>query len=641
MAVSLDLYNFDGPEAEGSRYVLTSPRSLEACSRLNIKPVQLLHKPLEDFSEENCGKSTEFIEILHNDWEEKRTAKLERCRKEREKIIMEQQVAKKRGKEKFQFKSKAVKDDIHLEDVEDSTLKNSYQHSKYAKDSYTKLGSKISKNESVKKTESIFSKRFGSIDRSVPLIATHPPPRGATPSDESISGILNDDQLFGSTRVERSRTRTNNDISRLRSKSLETQNRQEKLRYSSMSLRSSSVFDYHSRLASGYTTPQIQRDKRLTLIMKERRKKEETEEKERQRKMLEWNEEKRNIEEAKRKEQVQRNKELASSQLQWEKKLKGGELKRIKEEKVVEQERLRDQEHVDSVVKSNKEKQEKLRQRQVEERRKIALEKKKQQEKTLNLVNKEVTAFQHATEQDITDRLQRAERLKLENEMKELEKIKLMNKKQRERFAEIQEEVRRRNREEARMKKEALEEKLTKAERNYKQKLLDREATMRNQGQMINSKILQTRQNQKKIDVETEEHMRSIAEHKDELQRKAADIAMQNQHNKSIRAQKMRASSEEGWKKNLTLIQQKAEGQIKKTKDNCEMKENKAKRHLQLKEAAFEFSRFQAKMSEAERDVIKRKTSNFNQMAEKAKLMANVGHGPRSSFVNYSTVKLG
>ena len=46
-----------------------------------------------------------------------------------------------------------------------------------------------------------------------------------------------------------------------------------------------------------------------------------------------------------------------------------------------------------------------------------------------------------------------------------------MNKKQRERFAEIQEEVRRRNREEARMKKEALEEKLTKAERNYKQKV--------------------------------------------------------------------------------------------------------------------------------------------------------------------------
>ncbi|XP_013377422.1 PREDICTED: coiled-coil domain-containing protein 177-like, partial [Chinchilla lanigera] len=38
----LDLFNFDCPEAEGSRYVLTSPRSLEACARCAVKPVELL-----------------------------------------------------------------------------------------------------------------------------------------------------------------------------------------------------------------------------------------------------------------------------------------------------------------------------------------------------------------------------------------------------------------------------------------------------------------------------------------------------------------------------------------------------------------------------------------------------------------------
>ena len=33
----IDLYNFEEPRFENSRYVLTSPRSLEACSRLNVK----------------------------------------------------------------------------------------------------------------------------------------------------------------------------------------------------------------------------------------------------------------------------------------------------------------------------------------------------------------------------------------------------------------------------------------------------------------------------------------------------------------------------------------------------------------------------------------------------------------------------
>jgi len=33
----IDLYNFDHIDFANSKYVLTSPRSLEACARLNIK----------------------------------------------------------------------------------------------------------------------------------------------------------------------------------------------------------------------------------------------------------------------------------------------------------------------------------------------------------------------------------------------------------------------------------------------------------------------------------------------------------------------------------------------------------------------------------------------------------------------------
>ena len=35
--LQINLYNFEDPQFEDSRYVMTSPRSLEACSRLGIK----------------------------------------------------------------------------------------------------------------------------------------------------------------------------------------------------------------------------------------------------------------------------------------------------------------------------------------------------------------------------------------------------------------------------------------------------------------------------------------------------------------------------------------------------------------------------------------------------------------------------
>lgn len=37
LSLNLDLYNFDTPDAQSCPYVLTSPRSLEACSRVGIK----------------------------------------------------------------------------------------------------------------------------------------------------------------------------------------------------------------------------------------------------------------------------------------------------------------------------------------------------------------------------------------------------------------------------------------------------------------------------------------------------------------------------------------------------------------------------------------------------------------------------
>lgn len=86
----LDLYNFDTPAAEGSRYVLTSPRSLEACARCGVKPVELLPRPLADFAREAPGRSMRVATGMFEVYERDRHAKLRQCRDERERIVREE-----------------------------------------------------------------------------------------------------------------------------------------------------------------------------------------------------------------------------------------------------------------------------------------------------------------------------------------------------------------------------------------------------------------------------------------------------------------------------------------------------------------------------------------------------------------------
>ncbi|XP_052001759.1 coiled-coil domain-containing protein 177-like [Xyrauchen texanus] len=86
----LDLFNFYSPAAEGSRYVLTSPRSLEACARCGVKPVELLQRPLSDFAREAPGHSMRVATGMFEIYERDRHAKLRQCREERERIIREE-----------------------------------------------------------------------------------------------------------------------------------------------------------------------------------------------------------------------------------------------------------------------------------------------------------------------------------------------------------------------------------------------------------------------------------------------------------------------------------------------------------------------------------------------------------------------
>eukprot|EP00079_Xenopus_tropicalis_P012626 XP_002939800.2 PREDICTED: coiled-coil domain-containing protein 185 [Xenopus tropicalis] len=81
----LDLYNFQ--EGNDSRYVLTSPRSLEACARLAVRPVDLLPRSVGEVAEQHPGAGQGQLNHLWEEYEEERRSRLRLCKQLRAQIV--------------------------------------------------------------------------------------------------------------------------------------------------------------------------------------------------------------------------------------------------------------------------------------------------------------------------------------------------------------------------------------------------------------------------------------------------------------------------------------------------------------------------------------------------------------------------
>lgn len=83
----LNLYNFENSSARDSPYVLTSPRSLEACRKAGCKPVELLHKTIEEYQEDLGALAPAEVFQLYQNEERHRLNKLETCRAIRRELM--------------------------------------------------------------------------------------------------------------------------------------------------------------------------------------------------------------------------------------------------------------------------------------------------------------------------------------------------------------------------------------------------------------------------------------------------------------------------------------------------------------------------------------------------------------------------
>ncbi|XP_075235636.1 uncharacterized protein LOC142332839 [Lycorma delicatula] len=85
----LNLLNFESSAASNCQYVLTSPRSLKACKKAGIKPVELLHRSLTDIIED-FNLPLDVAHSIYEQHERDRQAKIQICQNIRNRLISEE-----------------------------------------------------------------------------------------------------------------------------------------------------------------------------------------------------------------------------------------------------------------------------------------------------------------------------------------------------------------------------------------------------------------------------------------------------------------------------------------------------------------------------------------------------------------------
>ncbi|XP_063421810.1 coiled-coil domain-containing protein 177-like isoform X1 [Mytilus trossulus] len=109
--IHIDFFNFEDPVYEDSKYVLTSPRSLEACAKVGVKPVDILYKPLTDFQEELLPQDIPLRTIynIYDEHEQERQRVLKLCKEERKKLVDGEGTTKKTARRKLGLNSSSQK----------------------------------------------------------------------------------------------------------------------------------------------------------------------------------------------------------------------------------------------------------------------------------------------------------------------------------------------------------------------------------------------------------------------------------------------------------------------------------------------------------------------------------------------------
>ncbi|KAK3609310.1 hypothetical protein CHS0354_026230 [Potamilus streckersoni] len=609
----MDLFNFEAPEFEDSKYVLTSPRSLEACSRLCVKPVDLLYKPLAEFQEELLPQDVPLRTIynIYDEKERNREKKLGLCREERQRIIEEQN---EKPQQRVKIVSKSVLPSRGLVTL---SKKSTLRERKHLSHSDEELDKGSLQRKRTAWTTSVGHKRI-----------THDEINERVKELHEESTKLRQDLL--SRKEERVKLRQKKGKSRLRSNStgsltlagtslLNKTNVTKAMPITSVKLKT--ALKNSTDVKNIPVTP---RDQKILELMIEKRQLEKLQQQARQERELAWEEQKKHEEKLRIEAEMRRRKLIAEENRIKDMKKQEKEKERRKEEKQLFQNhakaienRMKKWSSLSEIQRHVSEKNHRMQEEEEEEMRALIKQK---------------------TEQDLQTAAQRKQAQLLEEAMKKMMLNRTERRKFEDRYKVLEDDY-----------NTALEEvqnsmnvRLSQAKSKHEQVLKRREQELLLSKLEREKRALHAKLSQEKLNAEMEAWKDTIIQHRQMVDKQVKNSVSRSTVMKARKAHEDRIQKEKKLKTNIKKIQEEVEEWQRYTENNLGKKEKKTNLIQKEKDLTIEKSRHMAYATQRLRDEIRERYGHesFDQKAFRAVLHNRIGMGIAASTKNVSTVRI-
>ncbi|XP_068758038.1 coiled-coil domain-containing protein 177-like isoform X2 [Montipora capricornis] len=649
----LDLYNFEDPASQQSMYVLTSPRSLEACSQFGIKPVELLHKSFEEFVEEfkslyDTDFSHQAVCEVFSEQERQRLRKLKLCRDERERMIRERETVSGLIDDNRKNMKTSVRSPDHGYDIAEKELErwdgwrssDSKKHNKYdivddrGKENMFILDDKSQKPlrrkikySSGTKSCSPVSPRGGVVTRGESSQSEGRTGGKERPFSASIGRSLHEDaprasknhlnpSAYGGTVHQRIR----------RAASLDGQDVLRAVPQSTSDKRTLS-----------------EKDQRIVNLMMSRHNDEERARKDRLMLELELNEQKKLEEQLRQARHRQKQATLYEDFKARDAKQYEVRVRRLRNEQRLKQDKVEMLMSKDLAWQEERRKQEQIKGNKLLAKKIKDSEKKQKQEDNLWQKKREDELQRNMTQLNLLEKHKNAIMKKNFFSTQESMNARSRNRTIRNRHRDIRKGILQQLRQEDENLQHEVAIKHQTALMNY-QRQLSRKDNQITQSKLKREERFERQQEQlKKRNSDMEQWKKELTLFRKEKDERARDTVTMAMASKQQRVKSQLEAEKDDHQHNMKKVKEAVEEKKREIQEVIEIKDERSKMVNTEKDEIRRLNRDAARTSQAVRDLVREQTlrSSFDRMAEAAHRQALVGRGPQTGHKNKSTVKLG
>lgn len=655
----LDLYNFEEPTAQLSRYVLTSPRSLEACGRFGIKPVELLHKSLEEFVEEfrslyDTDYPLHAVQQVFQEHERQRLRKLKLCREERERIIRERSSESVTSSQHRHFTSRS----LSPENKPDNRWRKSYEEkgqngrtpSPVERQKYHRGSSPLDgrgKENMYTMDSKALKPPTGHTNYRSQYTSSKKSQSPVSPKGISMNYPESSDSETG---ADSKRTwsasgyYSNEQSPRTRKKPSSagsSRKRNTSLIKRTASMDSIDLLRSVPLASSGKGLSE--KDQRIVNLMMSRHEEEERARKERLMLELEWDEQRKIEEQMKKARQQQRQAEIWDTYKAKDSKQFEVRARRLRNEQRLKKDKLEMLLSKDSAWQKEKRKQEQIRGTKMLAKKIKETEKKQKQEENLWQKEREDELNRNMTQLNLLDRhktaVEKRDRLSAQEHMK----LQSRNHSAKTKHASTRKQfIQQLSQEEENLKHEVAI-KHQNAVMNYQRQLTRKDNQMALNRIKREERIERQQEQLRRKANDMDEWRRELTVFRGEKDKQAEGTAKMVIASKQHRVKSKLAAEKDEHQQNLVRVKQALEERRREIQEDIEVKDERSRMVNVEKEEIRRLNRDAARTSQAVRDLIREQTlrSSFDRMAEAAQHQALVGRGPQTGHKNKSTLKLG